>query len=88
MTPATTYFWRQDKLEIVHRRVFIEDFRQSSMLKYLYCPCAIYSAEKPNKTWIGHFNQSEKFEISYHHYARSDLPNEFKLALLIAGVQL
>lgn len=85
MILSTTYFWRRDKLETLERAVNIHDFDQSSMLKYLYCPCVI---KGPMRLWTGYFDESEKFKKDWTPVRTDQLPKEFRLALLIAGVQL
>lgn len=89
MILGTTYFWRQNKLETLDRGVIVDDFDQSSMLKYLYCPCVIESFKFSGpRFWTGYFNESEKFKKGWTPVSIDQLPNEFRLALLIAGVQL
>jgi hypothetical protein len=77
-----TVFWRNDRVEILNKLVFIEDFTQSSMLKYLYCPCYYDDRDK------GHFAQTERFNIYWERMDPSHFPEGFKLSLLIMGVTL
>lgn len=89
MSFGTTYFWRKDKLETLEYRVTTDDFGQSSMLKYLYCPCVIERfnfAER--RFWIGHFGQTEQYKVHWIPVWGQMLPDEFKLALLLLGVPL
>lgn len=89
MSAGTTYFWRQDKLEVIDRKIYENDFTQSSMLKYLYCPCVITQAGiGVTRFWQGFYAQTERFQIHWDPAGPEAMPNEFKLALLIAGVQL
>jgi hypothetical protein len=88
MSAGTTYFWRKDKLETLNYRVTTEDFNQSSMLKYLYCPCVIERFNfAQGRHWHGFFAETENFKAYWSPTAPAHLPEEFKLALLIMGVQ-
>ncbi len=89
MSTGTTYFWRKDKLEILDYRVTTEHFNQSSMLKYLYCPCVIHrKGFADNHHWVGHFSETEHYKKEWSPTFKWMIPDEFKLALLIAGVPL
>lgn len=89
MSDATTYFWRKDKLEILDYRVTTQHFNQSSMFKYLYCPCVIERAGFADKRcWVGHFSETEHYKKEWTPMWERMLPDEFKLALLLLGVQL
>lgn len=35
----TVYFWRNEQVDVIDRHLTVLDFNQSSMFKYLYCPC-------------------------------------------------
>jgi hypothetical protein len=79
-----TIFWRKDQVEIINRLTNPGDFNQSSMLKYLYCPCAWISVDRG--VLYGFYDQSERFAISWDPREKEQLPEEFQLALLIMGV--
>ena len=82
-----TYFWRNDKVEILDRLIFVEDLNQSSMLKYLYCPAVLLRG--PGKqTWCGYFAEGENFKKYWEATWAFQLPDEFRLSLLIMGVTL
>lgn len=84
-----TYFWRKDKLEIIERRVVATDFNQSSMLKYLYCPCVIERMGfSGNRFWYGHFGETERYEKQWDPVPKDLMNEEFKLSLLLLGVTL
>lgn len=79
-----TIFWRRDQVEILDRLTSTEDFKQSSMLKYLYCPCAWVSKERG--AIFGYYNQSERFDVGWQPGKKDNFPAEFQTALLIMGV--
>jgi hypothetical protein len=74
-----TIFWRKDQAEIINRPVNAKDFQQSSMLKYLYCPC-VWNGEL-----YGRFAQTEQFKIYWENTPVSHFPPEFRASLLLLG---
>ena len=86
LTMGITHFWRLDKHEILKQ---LADFRDPSTFKYLYCPAVIQHNRPGGPLYFpGYWAQSEKFKTHYQPTSKEQLPDEFKLALLIAGVQL
>lgn len=83
MSPQT-YFWQQDRLVILDRNVYTQDFLQSSMLKYLYCHCVQITSE--GRTYTGFFDQSERFTVSWTPYDPTKFDPEFRAHLLLLGV--
>ncbi len=79
-----TVFWRNDQVDIINRLTGTEDFKQSSMLKYLYCPCAWISPDRG--THFGWYDQSENYHIGWMPYDINKFEPEFRLALLLMGV--
>lgn len=82
---SATYFWYQDKLVILHRQLFAEDFQQSSMLKFLYCPCVDTFVDPPTERY-GIFASTERFEKMWNHRPLDSFPAEFRAHLLLLGV--
>ena len=81
MSTAVAYFWRKDYLDIVHG---MPDFRQSSMLKYLYCPCVVFNEN--GRRWDGYYDQTENFKIGWMPGDIQSFEPEFRLALLLLGI--
>lgn len=79
-----TIFWRKDQVEVIDRLTSPDDFQQSSMFKYLYCPCAWIHPERG--TECGFYDQSERYAIGWQPGSIKKFPEEFRLALLIMGV--
>ena len=81
---GTTYFWRQDRLEILNHSVFAEHFTQSSMLKYLYCPCVVINEN--GRQWEGYYDQTENFKVGWMPCEIKRFEPEFRAHLLLLGV--
>lgn len=81
---GTSYFWRNDKVEILDRNVYTKDFLQSSMLKYLYCHCVQVTPEGRN--YAGFFDQTENFKVGWMPYDINKFEPEFRAFLLLLGV--
>jgi hypothetical protein len=79
-----TIFWRNDKVEVLDCLTSTDDFKHSSMFKYLYCPCAWVSNARG--TICGFYDQSERFDIGWQPGKIEKFPKKFRLALLIMGV--
>ena len=79
-----TYFWRHDQVEILHRYVSVDDFKQSSMLKYLYCHCVTFTAS--GRKYVGWFDQTENYIVGWMPYDLNKFEPEFRLALLLMGI--
>lgn len=79
-----TIFWRRDQVEILDRLTSTKDFKQSSMLKYLYCPCAWVSKERG--AIFGYYDQTERFEVGWQPGNKNNFSAEFQVALLIMGI--
>ncbi len=81
-----TFIWTsQEVVKVIDRALQVEDFNQSAMLKYLYCPAIWTTSYATN---YGHFAQTERFQVYWHHCSPEHLPEEFRLSLLIMGVSL
>ena len=83
---SATYIWRKDQVEVFDRRLYPKDFDQSSMLKYLYCPVVIIPWE--DNAWCGYFAEGENFKKYWEATWAFQLPDEFRLSLLLMGVTL
>jgi hypothetical protein len=81
---GTTYFWRNDQLEIINQAVFVEHFKQSSMLKYLYCPCVVINEN--GRQWEGYYDQTENYKVGWMPADLKRFDPAFRLSLLIMGV--
>lgn len=81
MSNAVAYFWRNDQVEVVQG---MPDFRQSSMLKYLYCHCVVINEH--GRQYHGFYDQTENFKIGWMPYNIKGFDPEFRLALLLLGV--
>lgn len=77
-------FWRNGKVEILDSNVYTEAFKQSSMLKYLYCHCVQVIPE--GRTYTGFFEQTEAFTVLWRPYDINKFEPEFKASLLLLGV--
>jgi hypothetical protein len=86
---SATYFWSNDQVVVLDRRIFKEDFNQSSMFKFLYCPCvdgfaddiliSRYGAwENEGGGWVA--------RATWRPMKPDDLPPEFRTHLLLLGV--
>lgn len=85
---SAVYFWHQDKLVTVRQKLVVDDFDQTSMHKYRYCPCVdafedLYSmrygywgVDDSASSW-----PAEWVSTSFDHF-----PAEFKASLLLLGV--
>ncbi len=79
-----TYLWTpQEVVKVFDQALQVEDFNNSNMLKYLYCPLVWVARYAVN---YGHFAQSERFVIFFKHTSSQGLPPEFKARLLLLGV--
>ena len=81
---GTTYFWRNDRVEILDRVVNINDFKTSSMFKYLYCHC-IAIADSGRK-YVGFFDQTESYRVGWMPYDINKFEPEFRAYLLLLGI--
>lgn len=82
---SATYFWYQDKLVILHRQLLTGDFQQSSMLKFLYCPCVDTFTDTTFERY-GIFVSTEDFRKMWEHRPLDSFPAEFRAHLLLLGV--
>lgn len=82
--PGKAYFWRNNKLDILDRYVVTGDFKQSSMLKYLYCPCVML--KEYGRTYVGWFDQGENYHVGWRPYDINKFEPEFRAHLLLLGV--
>lgn len=81
---GTSYFWRNDQVDIFDRFVVTGDFQQSSMLKYLYCHCFLIGSG--GRTYTGFFDQTESFKVGWMPYDINKFEPEFRALLLLLGV--
>jgi hypothetical protein len=84
MSTDASYFWRNNELVILNRRVYATDFTQSSMFKLLYVPCVLTSQ---NEFWAcGSFD--DYGTICFVPMRLQDIPPEFRANLLLLGIGL
>jgi hypothetical protein len=83
MKGQTLIWTSQEVVKVIDRALQVEDFTQSSMLKYLYCPLVWMTG---NICVYGYFAQTERFVVHFRHTSSQDLPPEFKARLLLLGV--
>lgn len=80
-----TIFWRKDQVEILDRMVTIEDFKTSSMFKYLYCPCVW----KSQRIYIfGNFEQSERFNVYWKPRNPKQWDEDFRTSLMLLDIPI
>ena len=79
-----TYIWTsQEVVKVLDHVLQEEDFTNSNMLKYLYCPMVYVTG---GIYCYGHFAQTERFVIFFKYVDPNTLPPEFKARLLLLGV--
>lgn len=79
-----TYFWRNDNVDVLDRFVLTNEFNQSSMLKYIWCPCV--KSTEDGQIYAGVFEQDARFKVSWCPCSVEDFRPEFRAYLLLLGV--
>lgn len=85
-----TLFWSMDKVIVLEQRIFADAFNTSSMFKYLYCPCCRVSPTNSmpdSGVWYGFWAQTENFKVHWQPGTIHNMPDEFRLALLLMGIK-
>jgi len=89
---SATYFWYQDKLVVLERRLVATDFQQAALHKYRYCPC-VDGFEGGNSLQsslrYGHWAVNDKvrdWPALWQPGFVCDFPVEFRAHLLLLGV--
>ena len=83
-----TYFWYQDQVVVLDRKILSDELKQASMHKYLYCPC-VDSFESRKAERYGHWAVNETSKAWPHEWVYrplESLPLEFRTHLLLLGV--
>ena len=85
---SAVYFWRNDQVEVVHRFLTVYDFEQSSMLKYLYCPCVDTHATDSRGRYgvFVHADAGWLAKVRWDCLPMDSFPPEFRAHLLLLGV--
>lgn len=84
----SVYFWRNDQVEVVNRHLTVLDFDQSSMFKYLYCPCVDTNAWDTNERYGAFIHSGGGWLalVRWENQPIESFPPEFRAHLLLLGV--
>ena len=84
----STYFWKNGQVELVDRNLTILDFEQSSMFKYLYCPCVDTHAWDTDERYGMFVNAGGGWiaKTVWENHPIESFPPEFRASLLLLGV--
>jgi hypothetical protein len=84
----STYFWRNNQVDIIDRSVMVSDFNESTMFKYLYCPCVDTTAWDQNERYGMFVNEGGGWiaKTSWENHPIESFPLEFRTHLLLLGV--
>jgi hypothetical protein len=84
----SVYFWRNDRVETINRRLTVLNFDQSSMFKYLYCPCVDTYAWDLSERYGMFVNEASGWiaKARWESQSIESFPPEFRAHLLLLGV--
>lgn len=86
---SATYFWYQDQVVVLGRKVIAEDFQQAAMHKYRYCLCVDTFEPVHSHARYGFWEQNDSnrfWPTIWKWQPLKDFPAEFRAHLLLLGV--
>lgn len=84
----SVYFWKDDRVMVIAKNLTVLDFNQSSMFKYLYCPCVDTNGLDLNDRYGMFIHEGGGWiaKVRWDSVPITDFPAEFRAHLLLLGV--
>jgi hypothetical protein len=85
---SAVYFWRDGRVKVINRHLTVLDFEQSSMFKYLYCPCVDTHAIDLEDRYgaFVHADAGWMTKVRWDCLPLDSFPPEFRTHLLLLGL--
>jgi hypothetical protein len=84
----TVYFWKDNQVDVIDGNLTVLDFYQSSMFKYLYCPCVDTNGIDVDERYGMFIHEGGGWlaQVRWGSLPITSFPPEFRTHLLLLGV--